>query len=231
MSIQANINQGISLMSLLYSQTPAAEQARTRKMVEAEAPRRAAQLELAQKEADIKVAEAEKKKQMNIALEREAAKEEKQANIATLSATHSEHARLVGELARGKKGELTSTEKTRTDFEEHIKTRQAAIKSGKALFDASPSDELAHNLGTWEREIGEIETAKSAYEKKQKEIAKEEKSQKAEAKRKQREEAEASARVAAEEENRRLAFSRQIMEGVYSTDPAFDPRRMNYGKK
>lgn len=231
MSIQANINQGISLMSLLISQSPAAEKRRVEKSVEADAPRRAAQLELAQREADIKVAEAEQKKQINIALDREAAEKEKADKLAYLTITHGEHAKLVGEIARGKKGAISRNEASRGLYEEHLKTREAAIKSGRELFALAPTEELRHNLGVWETEIGEIETAKAELAAADKEKAKQEREAAKLEKTKKTEEAEKKAKESQELEQRRFDFSRQIMEGVYTTDPAFDPRRMNYGNK
>lgn len=167
MSIQSNINQGISLMSLLISQTPLAEKARAKTAANV----------------------AESKAKEKIAAEAA----EKEARFKSLE----EHA-LKGIPA----------DKTAAGQDAELDVYKDVVALAKERYLANPTEEtygdyMAHSVGY--REAKESLATKRAK-------------------------AERTAREAGAEEARRLAISRSITEGIYSTDPAFDPRYTG-GKK
>lgn len=179
MSIQSNINQGISLMSLLVSQTPLAEEARAKTAAD-----------VAENKAKEKVAEEAKEKEVRFkALE--------------------EHA---------KSG--ISADKTAAGEDAELEVYGDFAKLAKERYLANPTEETYADYMTYG--TGYREAAESLATKRVKA---------AESLSTKRAEAEDKAKMAAEEEARRLAISRSITEGVYSTDPAFDPRYTGGKKK
>lgn len=168
MSIQSNINQGISLMSLLISQTPLAEEARAKTATE-----------VAESKAEEKIAA-------------EAA--EKEARFKALE-KHALEGIPADKTAAGKDAEL----EVYGDVVALAKERYLANPTAETY-----GDYMAHSTGY--REAKESLSTKRA-------------------------EAEKTAMEAGKEEARRLAISRSITEGIYSTDPAFDPRYTGGKKK
>lgn len=189
--------------------------------VKAEAPRREQELKMKEKEAEMEIEKTKQKEEARLSAEAEAKKAKEEAKIAELTGTHAAHAGLVRDITRTKKGRISHATGEVELYEGHISSRQQAIESGKALQAIRPSEELAKNIGTWEHEINELKDTMKAMkdEKRQKT------SPKAAKKDKKRQDAVESAAQAQEAEAERLAISRMITEGVYSTNPAFDPRR------
>lgn len=205
MSIQANINQSLSLMGLLASQTPAAEKHRVEKRVAAEEPAREAALEMKEKEARIAEASAKTKVEERLGLEAKAKEAERQKKIGELTQIHEKHASLVGELARNKDKMASLNRTKKGDFPGHISTREAAIKSGEELFQYAPSDILKENIGKWQSEVEEIKGVQSEMKAAEKEKAR---GEKAAAKAKRQKEADEAAAQAAEIEQKRLESER-----------------------
>lgn len=121
MSIQSNINQGISLMSLLASQSSLAEQRRVAKKVEAEAPVREAELELAREKTRAKTEE-------RLKLETEAENRKAEEKLNTATGLHKQHAENIADIVRTKKGQIDR--RYANQFEGHVSSREAAIESG-----------------------------------------------------------------------------------------------------
>ena len=199
MSIQATINQGLSLASLLVSQTPYVDKRKVAKRVEAEAPAREMELKTAAEKAKIKTEE-------RLAAEARAKEAEKQSNIATLTGTHQAHASVIGDIARTKKGLLSHSASDVKLYEGHISSREQAITSGKALQAVAPTEELAKNIGIWEHDITELKGAMKEEAAKQRKAI----SPKAADKDKKIKESKESAKQAAEAEAARLAESERI---------------------
>lgn len=210
MSIQSNVNQGLSMLSLLATQTPRAEKRRVEQKVAAEAPARAAALEMKEKEARISEASQRTKTEERLAAEARAKEAEKKGQIATLTGTHQAHAQLVGALTRTKKGELSHAAGDVKMYEGHISNRETAIASAKALQAVAPTEELAKNIGIWEHDITELKGAmKEEDAKKRKTTA-----PKAAAKDKKIKESKESVKQAQEAEQARLAESNQIRKTI-----------------
>jgi hypothetical protein len=211
MSIQANINQGLSLIGLLASQTPYAEERRVKKRVAAEAPAREAALEMKKKEAEIATAAATQKVEERLALEMGAKEEERQKKIGELTGIHEQHASFISDISRSKSGAIDR--RKATSFEGHISAREAAIKSGEELRGYAPSAELEANIGKWRSEVEEIRGVQSEMKAEKKAKEREAKSERAAAKDRKRKEAEEMAKQAADAgmaETERLARSREI---------------------
>lgn len=213
MSIQSNVNQGLSMLSLLATQTPRAEKHRVEKKVAAEAPAREAALEMKEKEARISEASQRTKTEERLAAEAAAKEAEKKGQIATLAGTHQAHAQLVGALTRTKKGELSHAAGDVKMYEGHISSREQAIASGKQLQALAPTEELAKNIGIWEHDITEIKNAMSAEKAKTRKAN----APKAANKDKKINESKESAKQAAEAEQARLAESKRIRELILET--------------
>lgn len=204
MSIQSNINQGISLMSLLASQSPMAEERRITKKIEAEKPLRDAELELAREKTKVKTEE-----RLKLELEAENRKANEKLNNAT--GLHKQHAENIADIVRTKKGQINRNYKNQ--FEGHISSREAAIESGEALRKLAPTPELEANLGKWRSEIEELRSTQKDIAAKERERKKQERAEKsttAAKREKARAAAEASAQAEAEAEVERLARSREI---------------------
>lgn len=168
MNIQSNINQSISLMSLLISQTPMAEEVRA--------------------ETAAKVAEQKAKEKIAA----EAA--EKEARFKA----HEEHA-MNSDVPAGK---------TAAEQDAELETFKDFAALAKERYLANPTDETYEDYMTYSTGYREAEESLAT----------------------KRAKAERTAKEAGAEEARRLTISRSITEGVYSTDPAFDPRYTG-GKK
>ena len=208
MSIQANINQTLSLASLLVSQAPMAEEQRVKKRE----PERQAHLQVKREEAQIAEASAAAKVEERLSLEAKAKEAERQKKISDLTSIHEKTTANVGELTRTKKGALNRHPNYTSKFEAHISSREAAIKSGEELRGYAPTPELEESLGRWKREVEEMrglqkEMAAEAKAKKRAETSK-----KAAAKDKVIKEAKESANQALEAENARLAEERERAE-------------------
>lgn len=199
MNIQSSINQGLSLASLLVSQTPYVEKRKVAKRVEAEAPAREMELKTAAEKAKIKTEE-------RLAAEARAKEAEKQSNIATLTGTHQAHASVIGDIARTKKGILSHSASDVKLYEGHISSREQAITSAKALQAVAPTEELAKNIGIWEHDITELKGAMREEAAKQRKAT----SPKAADKDKKIKESKELAKQAAEAEAARLAESERI---------------------
>lgn len=202
MSIQSNINQGISLMSLLASQSPMAEERRITKKVEAEKPLRDAELELAREKTRAKTEE-----RLKVEAEAENRKAQEKLNNATI--LHKQHAENIADIVRTKKGQINRNYK----LEGHISSREAAIESGEALRKLAPTPELEANLGKWKSEIEELRSTQkdiAAKDKERKKIERAEKSATAAKREKERAAADAAAQAEAEAEAERLTRSREI---------------------
>lgn len=123
MSIQSTVNQGISLVSLLVAQSPAAQE---KKKNEAEQLSRASARGSATGRQEVK----------------------KQVEAQELENTRrlfDEHSALVQTY-----GHNIRTDET---IQRHIDTREAAMKHGKKLQDAEPDDARADLLAKWKTEI------------------------------------------------------------------------------
>jgi hypothetical protein len=225
MSIQSTINQGISLMSLLVSQTGTAAKRRTEKQVEAEKPLREAEYAHKERLEEIKTAGANERERLRIQSEKDE-REEKRAEKIGLAKSHYEATAglVVPYRLTGTKGDAVSG----AMLESQIASRAAAIEAAQSYYDLEPSDEVRDRIGGWRDENTALEnerkarrTRKEAAERRKikAEGAAEERSRMADVAK-----AERSAAEAAAVEEHRLAISRSITEGVYSTDPAFDPR-------
>lgn len=180
MSIQSSINQGLSVMSMLITQSPGAEKKRVAKAVEARAPEREAELKQVQAKADIAIAEAKSKEEARLTAEREAKQKKLEDDIKYHTGIHSTHAAAVAELPRTKaKGQLSATQTDLASYAGHLSSRESAIKSGKTLYKMAPTPELAENLGKWQGEVEEIKAFQEAHKTKTKEEMAEEKALKA----------------------------------------------------
>lgn len=212
MSIQAQLNQTISLAGLLYSQTPMAEAQRAKRKVEAEKPLVEARLAERKEEAKIAEASAAAKVEERLSLEAKAKEAERQKKISDLTSIHEKTAANVGELTRTNKGVLNRHPNYLNKFEAHISSREAAIKSGEELRGYAPTPELEESIGKWKSEITEMrdlqrEVAAETKAKKRAEISK-----KASRKDKALQEAKESANQALEAEATRLAEDRERAE-------------------
>ena len=226
MSIQSNINQGISLMSLLVSQSGAAAKHRTEKQVEAEEPVRKAEREHKEKVEEIRTAGATEREKMRIEAEAKERAEKRAEKISLAKGHYESTAGLVAPYRlKGTKGDAV----TDAILESQITSRAAAIEAAEAYYGLEPSEDVLARIGGWKEETtaleGERKTRKARSEaearrKIKAEGAAEERTRMAEVKK-----AEESAAEAAEVEARRLAISRSITEGIYSTDPTYDPRK------
>lgn len=210
MSIQANINQGLSLIGLLASQTPYAEERRVKKKVAAEAPAREAALEMKRQEAAIATASATQKVEERLALEMKAKETEHQKKIGELTGIHEQHASFISDISRSKNGAIDR--RKANSFEGHISAREAAIKSGEELRGYAPSAELEANIGKWRGEVEEIRGVQSEMKAERKAKEREAKSERAAAKDRKRKEAEEMAKQAAEAEQERFAADRERAE-------------------
>lgn len=124
MSIQSNINQGLSLVSLLLSQSPGAKA----------------------KEADDAAAIA---KATTIGKEegkKEAREERAAQELEDTKRLFSEHSSLI------KPYKLTD-KVTMETIDRHIMSRENALRHGKKLQDLQPSDALADQLAQWTTEV------------------------------------------------------------------------------
>lgn len=205
MSIQSNVNQGLSMLSLLATQTPKAEKRRVEQKVAAEAPAREMELKTEAEKAKIKTEE-------RLAAEARAKEAEKKGQIATLTGTHQSHAQLVGEIARKKDGGIRHNIGDVKMYEGHISSRETAITSAKALQAVAPTEELAKNIGIWEHDITELKGAMKEEAAKQRKAT----SPKAAAKDKKIKETKEEARQEQEAEQARLAESKRIREQILS---------------
>lgn len=165
MSIQSSVNQGISIFSMLLSQTPAAEKRRVEKAVEARAPEREADLKQAQAKADIAIAEAKSKTEDRLKLTEESKKKKLEDDIIRQTGIHKTHAAAVADLPRTKsKEQLSATQADLATYPGHLASRKAAIQSGEKLNKIAPSQELADNLAKWNKEIEEIKAFQADLE-------------------------------------------------------------------
>ena len=167
MSIQSNINQGLSLASLLISQSPMAEKAREK-----------ARQEQAISSTETRLAKAEE--QENVALDTYLVKTE--------DPTVSDAALVEGE-----------------EYKAYEEAGERVLSIQEELMEMDPSPKRHKDILARRKEnIGARERTKEAREKAQEKLR---------------------------EEQDRLAFSRRVMEGIYSTDPTFDPRYTGGKKK
>ena len=192
MSIQSNINQGISLVSLLVSQSPQATKARVAADVAARKPERDAEVALSANKAKVATEEREKTKLLF-------EEEERKRNVERTKATYESHYKLVEPIEKTLTGEIHSGSAQRKKWAEHLTTRDAAIKSGKALFELEPTTELRTQLGELETDYEALSIHSKTYN-----------SAEAQAERK--------ARNAAAKERRRLKESKKITDAISGGD-------------
>lgn len=187
MSIQSAINQGLSVMSILVTQSPEAERRRVEQSVAARTPEREAELKQQEAKAEIAVAEAKKKEEARYEAERAAKEKKLETDIQYHTGIHSTQAAAIAELPRTKaKGQLSGTQADLASYAGHLSSREAAIKSGEKLYKMAPTSELAEKIGKWQAEVEEIKAFQEAHRAKSKEEMAEEralKAQKAEQKR------------------------------------------------
>lgn len=254
MNIQSNILQGISLASLLWTQNPnVQETARVNREYKLASDRAASLRGEAQKE-------IRRNKDNTVALDYtdiDAETGEKVKGRQDVAAMSYSRKAYMTELE--KMYDLKPTEELATEIgglRRDIDDLESAYKrSAKGRGEAATAEEArkaeirerakTEEEGRLEARTGELaaeareaeisltrDKERARYEEKEAHLERRAaRAEAAEERRRAREEAEASARVAEEEEARRLAISRSITEGIYSTDPAFDPRYTGGKKK
>lgn len=207
MSIQANVNQMISVMGLLISQTSAAETRKSQKKVETEKPLREAELALTK----AKSAATHEERLL-------AEQKERETKTAEAKKFYETQASAVKELNRTRSGEIHKQTGS-GEWLARISEREGAIEAGEALRKLSPSVELESALGTWKTELNQLQILQN-----EKDVAARLQGRKAAKKQVKEDEANESAEQAKTAEQKRILFSPPT--NLYNEpDPAESIRR------
>ena len=147
MSIQSNINQGITTLSLLLSQTPQAEAERTRKRI-------ATQNEMERGTRGEKVITATEtetaREEARTTGEEERAAKEKERELGEATGLYTAHKGMIRPI-----DEFVSGTRS-TDIRAGETSRRMAAKSARALYEKDPKPEYLEESAVWTAEADEL---------------------------------------------------------------------------